>query len=38
LLGLYSLISLWACDLLNASSAPYAAARICGGLVIVISP
>ena len=26
LLGLYSLISLWACDLLNSSSAPYAAA------------
>jgi hypothetical protein len=26
LLGLYSLIALWACDLLNASSTPYAAA------------
>jgi hypothetical protein len=26
LLGLYSLISLWACELLNSSSTPYAAA------------
>ncbi len=26
LFGLYSLISLWACDLLNSSTAPYAAA------------
>ncbi|PSO10213.1 hypothetical protein C7E20_18060, partial [Sphingobium sp. AEW4] len=26
LLGLYSLISLWACDLLNSTSTPYAAA------------
>jgi len=27
LLGLYSLISLWACDLLSTTSTPYAAAR-----------
>ena len=26
LLGLYSLVSLWACDLLTTSSVPYAAA------------
>lgn len=26
MLGLYSLVSLWACDLLNTTSTPYAAA------------